>query len=337
MTVGNHEYNFGKDVFTSVLKQAHFPVMQANVTDSGMYGLSSVPILPYIEKTLGGIKVAVLGIGNHRVPNYELPSNIPGLAFGNPLDKAQELSTSLRTNNDVVVALSHIGFTQDPKSVEVDANVDTAMAATVAGLDAIIGGHSHTNPVTGFGAYKYLPSIIGGPNNTPVLINHAYRYNTYLGEVVIGARAKAGGGYEVVSRVGRYIDVGSSTPEDPAIKAIVDPYTAALNTYNNKVVGQTTVPIDALQAFTEESNAANLQADASVDELAAHGITVDFHLSGAMTNKKIAFTATPASPVTLKVSDMFSLMPYENSLVVLKLNGPQLKELLERAYRNYYY
>ena len=67
------------------------------------------------------------------------------------------------------------------------------------------------------------------------------------------------------------------------------------------------------------------------------GVQVDFHLSGAMTNRLIAGSATPASPYTLKVSDMFSAMPYENSLLVLKMNGPQLKAVLERAYRNYYY
>jgi hypothetical protein len=33
---------------------------------------------------------------------------------------------------------------------------------------------------------------------------------------------------------------------------------------------------------------------------------------------------------------MFDLMPYENSLVVLSMNGPQIKTVLERAYRNYY-
>jgi hypothetical protein len=34
---------------------------------------------------------------------------------------------------------------------------------------------------------------------------------------------------------------------------------------------------------------------------------------------------------------MFAGMPYENSLVVISMNGPQLKAVLERAYRNYYY
>jgi 2',3'-cyclic-nucleotide 2'-phosphodiesterase/3'-nucleotidase len=337
-TLGNHEFNFGKDVFTSVLSQATFPVMQANLTDTGEYGIASVPVVPYVEKDLGDIDVAILGIGNHRVPNYELPSNIPGLTFSDPIVKTQELSNMLGPTNDVVIALTHIGFTENPASVEVDANVDTNLVATVTGLDALVGGHSHTNPATGFGAYKYLPSIVVDPDGKPVIVGQAYRYNNTLGEEVLGLRPLGGGEYEVVSGTGRYLSVATATPEDAATKAIIDPYVALLNSYNNTEIGQTTAPIDTMLAFTQETNGANLQADASVYELETkNGIPVDFHLSGAMTNKLIATGATPASPVTLKISDMFAAMPYENSLVVLEMNGPQLKAVLERAYRNYYY
>jgi 5'-nucleotidase/UDP-sugar diphosphatase len=341
MTLGNHEFNFGSDVFKSVMGQAKFPVLGANVTDTGAYGLAAAQggagVKPYIEKTVGGIKVAILGITNHRVPNYELPSNIPGLSFSDPLVKAQELSTALRSTNDAVIALTHIGFTEDAKSVEVDKNVDTNMAKTVTGLDAIVGSHSHTNPQYGYGEYKYLPSIVADPNGKPVVINQAYRYNNTLGEIVLGMRAIGGGRYEVASQTGRYLSVTTATLEDPATKAIIDPYVTALATYNNTELGRTTAPIDALQAFTQETSGANLQADAAIFELNKHGITPDVHISGAMTNKAVALTATPAAPVTLTVADMFTLMPYENSLVVLRMNGPQLKAVLERAYRNYYY
>jgi 2',3'-cyclic-nucleotide 2'-phosphodiesterase / 3'-nucleotidase / 5'-nucleotidase len=339
MTLGNHEFNFGKDVFTSVLGQATFPLLQANVSDDGSYGLTAANIQPYVEKDLGDIDVAILGIGNHRIPNYELPSNIPGLTFSDPIAKAQQLSTLLRPSNDVVIALTHIGFTENPASVEVDANVDTNLVANVSGLDAVVGGHSHTTPASGFGAYKYLPSIVPDVDGKPVAVTQAYRYNNMLGELSIGLRSLGGGNYEVVSQTGRYINVVlTSTPEDAEIKDIVDPYVALLNSYNNTVIGQTTAPIDALQAFTQETNGANLQADAAVYELETkNGIPVDFHLSGAMTNKKIADLATPAAPVSLKISDMFTAMPYENSLVVISMNGPQLKAVLERAYRNYYY
>jgi hypothetical protein len=115
------------------------------------------------------------------------------------------------------------------------------------------------------------------------------------------------------------------------------PYATLLAGYNNQVLGQTTTPIDALQAFTQETSGANIQADAAMYELNKNGIYPDFHISGAMTNKAVAGSATPGSPVTLKVADMFTLMPYENSLVVMNMNGPQLKKVLERGYRNYYF
>ena len=336
MTLGNHEFNFGRDVFTSVLSQAAFPVLQANVEDDGSYGLAAANIQPYAEKDLGDIDVAILGIGNHRIPNYELPSNIPGLTFTDPIAKTQELSDLLSPTNDVVIALTHIGFTENPSSVEVDANVDTNLVTQTTGIDALIGGHSHTDPQYGFGAYKYLPSIVADANGNPVAVAQAYRYNNTLGEVSLGLRPLGGGEYGVVSQTGRYIKVAMTDAEDPAIDAIITPYTNMLAAYNNTVLGQTTVAIDALKAFTQETNAANLQADASVHELETrNGIDVDFHLSGAMTNRAVA-TAGPY-PFTLKVSDMFTLMPYENSLVVMEMNGPQLKAVLERAYRNYYY
>ncbi|HTP08184.1 MAG TPA: 5'-nucleotidase C-terminal domain-containing protein, partial [Anaerolineae bacterium] len=100
----------------------------------------------------------------------------------------------------------------------------------------------------------------------------------------------------------------------------------------------TTVPIDAASAYITETNAANLQADASVWKLnSTLPFPINFHLSGAMTNGAIASTATPANPYTMTVNDMFTLMPYENSLVVFRLNGQQLHTILERAYRNYWY
>jgi 5'-nucleotidase/UDP-sugar diphosphatase len=346
MTLGNHEFNFGHYIFTGTLKQANFPLLQANLYDDGSYGISQVPIKPFITTTVGSesIKVAVLGIGNHRVPQYELPSNIPGLTFTNPITEAQSRAPALKASNDVMIALTHIGFTTNPKSVEVDENVDTNLAAQTTGIDAIIGAHSHTDPskqTDSSGAYLYLPAFVGSADGVPVIINQVYAYNAYLGEVVMGLLPKAGGGYQVVSRAGRYIPVvtsgSSATPEDARIKGIIDPYANFLAAYNTTVLGTTSVPIDTLNAFTQETNGANLQADASVAELARHGINVDFHLSGAMTNKAVATTATPSNPYTLTIQDMFNLMPYENSLVVMRMNGPQIKTVLERAYRNYYY
>ncbi len=348
MTLGNHEFNFGKDIFVGNLEQANFPILQANIEDdAGTYGLDMVQggagVQDAVTKLVGpeGIRVSILGIGNHRIPNYELPSNIPGLTFLNPIDTAASLVPGLAASSDAVIALTHIGFTSNPKSVEVDSNVDTVLAAQVPGIDAIVGGHSHTDPTRlnsngASGNYQFLPATVAGPDNSPVLIGQAYRYNSYLGVMVLGMRL-VDGKWEVAARAGKNVKVETSTPEDPEINMIVTPYTEMLATYNQMEIGDTTAQIDATTAFTEETNGANLQADAAVWELKDNGISVDFHLSGAMSNRKAPDDTVTEYPYTLKISDMFTLMPYENSLVVLSMNGPQLKAVLERAYRNYYY
>ena len=105
----------------------------------------------------------------------------------------------LKANNDAIVALTHIGLAEDPKSVEVDKNVDVELAKQTAGIDAIIGGHSHSDPSGPpflVEPFKYLPAMIVNPDKQPVLITQANRYNTYLGEIILGLRAKTGGGYE---------------------------------------------------------------------------------------------------------------------------------------------
>ena len=270
MTLGNHEFNFGNDVFTGTLGQATFPLLGANVTDDGAYGLDDM-VKPYITTTVpgpdGDIELSILGITNHRIPKYELPSNIPGLTFSNPITTALELVPALDAESDAVIALTHIGFTQLPGSIEVDNNVDTYLAGHVEGIDAIIGAHSHTNPsptATGNtyrGSYYYLPTIVPNPADEAVIINQAYRYDNFMGIVSLGFLPDGYGGYDLVSLGGTDIPVSSSTPEDPVIDALITPYSTRLATYNNTVLGTTTQPLDALQAFTQETNAANLQAD----------------------------------------------------------------------------
>ena len=70
--------------------------------------------------------------------------------------------------------------------------------------------------------------------------------------------------------------------------AYLQPFVDELDAYTSTEIGQTTAPIDALDAYTEETTGANVQADAAVYELEANGIAVDFHLSGAMSNRMVA-------------------------------------------------
>jgi len=323
MTIGNHEFNFGPTTFATMLSQVEAPLLgTANMDDDGSYGFINDNVEDYINLDVNGRKVTLLGLTNPRIDRYELPTNIPGMTFYSAIDTAVAMVPALLAAEtpDLFVGLTHIGY--QPYGGEVDS--DELIAQSVAGLDVIIGGHSHTelNPAV---------MVTSGVNPDGTLVAHARRYAGFLGQVNVGFI-----GDEIVLREGFLLPATEAIP-DPTLEAFLAPYEAEILAYDATVIGETEVPIDALEAYTQETNGANLQADSAIFELAANGVTSELHLSGAMSNRLVAEGATPAVPVELTKGDMFSLMPYENSLVVMEMTGPQIKEVLERGYRNYYY
>jgi|GEM_PF-321371 len=326
--LGNHEFNFGPTTLATMLGQLDCPILgSANLDDDGTYGFINANVKDYINLDVDGVKVSIFGLTNPRVYRYELPTNIPGLTFYPATVTAASLvPTILATEDpDLLIGLNHIGY--QPYGDEVDS--DQLVAQEVAGIDVIIGAHSHT---------KLDPAVMvtSAVNPQGTLIAQAERYANYLGKVTVGLASDGAGGYDVVYREGHLLPARDATA-DADMTAYLAPFLAELNAYTSTEIGQTTAPLDALTAFTEETTGANVQTDAAVWELTNNGITVDFYLSGATTNRKVASAATPENPVTLTVGDMYTLVPYENSLVVIEMNGPQIKAVLERAYRNYYY
>jgi 5'-nucleotidase/UDP-sugar diphosphatase len=322
-TIGNHEFNFGPATFASMLGQLDAPILGTiNLDDDGSYGFINENVQDYINLDVNGKKVTIFGLTNPRVYRYELPTNIPGLTFYSLEEVGYDVYSEIKDaeNPDLFVGLTHMGYS--PYGDEIDS--DLVLAENVAGIDVLIGGHSHS----------FLdPSVMVTSDINPdgTLIAQAGRYAMNLGKVNVGFI-----GDEVVLREG-YLIPATELTVDPDMEAYLQPFMEALDAYTSTEIGQTTAPIDALNAYTEETSGANVQADAAVFELTDNGIPVDFHLSGAMSNRLVADGATPASPVMLTVNDMYTLMPYENSLLVLEMNGPQIKDVLERGYRNWWW
>jgi 5'-nucleotidase len=322
-TIGNHEFNFGPATFASMLGQLDAPLLGTiNFTDDGSYGFVNENVQDYVNIDVDGLKVTVFGLTNPRVYRYELPTNIPGLTFYSGLEKGFEAVPQILADEspDVLVGLTHMGYS--PYGDEVDS--DLLLAEGVAGIDVIIGGHSHT----------FLdPAVMVTSDTNPegTLIAQTGRYAINLGKVNVGFIDG-----EIVLREG-YLLSAEDVAVDSEMVAYLQPFEDELDAYTSTELGQTTAPIDAVQAYTEETSGANLQADSAVYILSHNGIPVDFHLSGAMSNRMVAGDATVDDPVTLTVDDMYTLMPYENSLLVLSMNGPEIKAVLERSYRNWWW
>jgi len=128
VTLGNNEgLTYTADVLARAYESAAFPVLCANLTRSGD-GLPPEWLAPsrLIEKN--GIRFGLIGLTAPFDEFYRLL----GWRAGDPFAAAAAEAAKLRTQADVVVALSHLGL-----------NSDKRMAAEVPGIDLILGGHTH--------------------------------------------------------------------------------------------------------------------------------------------------------------------------------------------------
>lgn len=136
--IGNHEFDYGQDVLNARIEQANFPFICDNV--SGATGaLDNVNGYEIITKD--GFSIAFVGVvetGSPGLHPLTHPKKIEGLTFSEGLESFPHYQ-SLKTeqNADLLVALTHYGYSKDKQILE---NYDF--------VDLVIGGH--TNGEYGF-------------------------------------------------------------------------------------------------------------------------------------------------------------------------------------------
>ena len=145
MAIGNHEFNFGRQVLERAREQADFPFLSANILNEGT---GKPAYQPYAVFEQGPIRVGVLGLITPNVPGWEKPENYRGLVF-EPMDEAARRWVPVlreKENCDVVVVLAHTGFEQDPDSGEADGTAHENFIwrlTAVPGIDVLLTGHTH--------------------------------------------------------------------------------------------------------------------------------------------------------------------------------------------------
>ncbi len=78
MVVGNHEFNFGLKNLSKARSEARFPWISANIRLAP--GASVQAFAPYFLKTIGGIKIAVVGVTTPLIPGLGRRRALPRLS-----------------------------------------------------------------------------------------------------------------------------------------------------------------------------------------------------------------------------------------------------------------
>ncbi len=146
-TLGNHDFDNGVGMLVEAMESmeqlAHanppFPFVNCNFDFKGAPALGK-RVHPYIVRAFPGIRVGITGVGV-AFAGLVAPKNHEGLDWRDPYESLRPVVRRLREVEkvDLVVVLSHLGYNANGSAPD-----DLRMPGQVAGIDAIIGGHSHT-------------------------------------------------------------------------------------------------------------------------------------------------------------------------------------------------
>ena len=147
-TLGNHEFNYGLDYLADCIKQAKFPIVNANVVK---VGTEEPYFTPYViqEKSVVDnngkthkLKIGYIGFVPPQIIVWD-KANLQGKVETRDIVKtAQKYVPEMKKKGaDIIVALAHTGPSDEP--YKEGAENSAFYLADVPHIDAVIFGHSH--------------------------------------------------------------------------------------------------------------------------------------------------------------------------------------------------
>ncbi len=297
LAVGNHDFDWGQDVLAQRAREASFPFLATNVVETATGKLPAY-LKPYLVKDLGITKVGILGVTNPGSNTIVKATSVAGLTFG-PATQVQPFLAELQKLADIIVVVAHIGT-----------NDAATLARDVPGIDVIVAAHDHAPIQT---------ARVEGKTT----IVDAGAYTQYLGRLEIIVDPATHKMKDAV-RAGELVAIAASQSlkPDAEVTAIVDARRAEADKYTSRVVG--TIKSD-LDNPRDECGLGNMIGDSLVEYGRKMGWKTDvgFYNAGGVR------APLKAGPVTY--GQLYSVLPFENTVVNVDLTGAQLKEVLEDA------
>ncbi len=314
MVLGNHEFNFGWKNLEAARRDAKFPLLSANTHVAAGAGR---PFEPWVVKTVGGVKIAIVGITTPTIPMWEEADNIHGYSFTPGKDAAAKAVAEVRRKEhpDIVVVAAHAGLGRDartgaPERTDLPGeNMVYDIAEGAEGVDGIVFGHTHGQMASG--------------NIGKVLLMQPKNWAMSLGRMDF-TLDDGGGSWKVTAKSSRLMPVTVDTPVDAGLEALGKPYFEAAESYLKAPVA---LADEALSSeFSRVRDTALIDAIQEV-QLAYAKADVSF-TSSFNTRVRIH-----KGPVTVR--ELAALYLYDNTLYAVEGTGRMVREALENAARFY--
>lgn len=173
--LGNHEFDRGPQLTADFLQGATFPVLGANI-DANNEALLKDKIQPYVIKDVDGERVAILGLDTPDTAEISKPGNT--VTFTDPVAKAKALVTEMEGQGiNKIILLSHLGYDKDVELAKAVSGIDVI----VGGHTHTLLGESTAFEAIGMFANDPYPTMAKDPDGKDVCIVQAWSSARALG------------------------------------------------------------------------------------------------------------------------------------------------------------
>ena len=305
---GNHEFDYGYPNLTTLAGEADFPILAANVRYDNAAALGDQTTFT----TPDGKKIGIFGLDTPETATKAHPDKIKGVSFlaaQEMFDCAQAQVDALKADGcDYIICLGHLGI-----DAESTGNRSIDLLEKVTGIDVFIDGHSHST----------LEEIKEATNGTGK-----------VGDTVLTSTGTklANVGMVDISPDGTISTSSLATSEltvtpDAKVAARAEEIQKEIDADYGTVFAKTEVALDGEKANvrTGETNLGDLIADAMLWQAGL----LDEGVDAAVTNGGGIRASIAAGDITKK--DINTVLPFGNTLYVVKVTGAELLEALEAS------
>lgn len=356
MVVGNHEFDYGPKVLSRRIGEARFPILGANVDASEDPDLKGL-LKPYVIEEVDGRKIGIIGLVTPQTAHSSKPGK--NVAFEDVVLTARKYVAELTDRHiDRIVLLTHQGYEEDLK-----------LAKAVAGVDIIVGGHSHTylgSPGGSLGLKPQGPYPTIVENGSRVCVVQAWAHTNALGRLDVdfddqGRVTRCGGqatvlidrfkqkdgtgqkvavSPEVLTAIQTRIDQGPPevriVAEDPDTVAHLKPYVEKIQALREEVIGRADETLNGGSAYRVPLPEGQSGSPEGC-QLAAHVCSSmlkkvrDNHFDVHLAILNAGSVRTSLQKGDIRLSDAYDILPFSNTLVLVTLTGQEIKKTIEEA------
>ena len=305
---GNHEFDYGYPNLKTLAGEADFPILAANVRYDNAAALGDQTTFT----TTDGKKIGIFGLDTPETATKAHPDKIKGVSFlaaQEMFDCAQAQVDALKADGcDYIICLGHLGI-----DAESTGNRSIDLLEKVTGIDVFIDGHSHST----------LEEIKEATNGTGK-----------VGDTVLTSTGTklANVGMVDISPDGTISTSSLATSEltvtpDAKVAARAEEIQKEIDADYGTVFAKTEVALDGENANvrTGETHLGDLIADAMLWQAGL----LDEGVDAAVTNGGGIRASIAAGDITKK--DINTVLPFGNTLYVVKVTGAELLEALEAS------